>query len=394
MGGVTTHGIRYPDGASKAKNLGPELKTMAEDIDWYIGSYLSPTGPIRQIIIGVAEEVVPPIVEGYLDARNVVRAFPSNPPERTTYKSIPLEFESRPIQDRYSDSYAVEYQVYQANHGTRYGNVPVLTADGSLYPEAIPATVATRDYVDAQIAAIPDPPDVVENEPEKLPSVFWARLAAARQSSEPLAIMWTGSSTSMGPERYVGPTTRKLQAALWPEATPTPVQADRDAEFTEITTPGLHGYTAGDGGTTAQTYLTTAEMDRIAALNPAVIGHMVGSNDYANQQSPTAYKAAIIANINYLNSKLTRPAVHVLYHAYAILNFTPWAYSHAQYGQAMQEIAAEMGDGVIFVNLAKEYEKVGVPGSDPLDLIGEDNVHQTLAGYEFMSTLVPRILIP
>ena len=34
MGGVTPHGIRYPDGASKAKNLGPELKTMAEDIDW------------------------------------------------------------------------------------------------------------------------------------------------------------------------------------------------------------------------------------------------------------------------------------------------------------------------------------------------------------------------
>ena len=67
MGGVTPHGIRYPDGASKAKNLGPELKTMAEDIDFYIGSYLSPTGPIRQIIIGVAEEVVPPIVERELE---------------------------------------------------------------------------------------------------------------------------------------------------------------------------------------------------------------------------------------------------------------------------------------------------------------------------------------
>ncbi|MGO2091376.1 MAG: sialate O-acetylesterase [Microbacterium gubbeenense] len=62
MGGVTPHGIRYPDGASKAKNLGPELKLMAEDIDWYIGSYLTPTGPIRQIIIGVAEEVIPPLV--------------------------------------------------------------------------------------------------------------------------------------------------------------------------------------------------------------------------------------------------------------------------------------------------------------------------------------------
>lgn len=33
MTGVTTHGIRHPDGASRAKNLGPELQQMAEDID-------------------------------------------------------------------------------------------------------------------------------------------------------------------------------------------------------------------------------------------------------------------------------------------------------------------------------------------------------------------------
>lgn len=36
MSGVTPRGIRYPDGASKAKNLGPELQQMAEDIDDFL----------------------------------------------------------------------------------------------------------------------------------------------------------------------------------------------------------------------------------------------------------------------------------------------------------------------------------------------------------------------
>lgn len=48
MSGVTTNGIRYPDGASKAKNLGPELKTMAEDIDGYIDTAFDATSPLFQ----------------------------------------------------------------------------------------------------------------------------------------------------------------------------------------------------------------------------------------------------------------------------------------------------------------------------------------------------------
>lgn len=38
MSGTTTHGIRYPDGSTKAVNLGSELATMAADIDAYITS--------------------------------------------------------------------------------------------------------------------------------------------------------------------------------------------------------------------------------------------------------------------------------------------------------------------------------------------------------------------
>jgi len=92
MGGVTPSGIRYPDGASKAKNLGPELKTMAEDIDTYIGSYLKPTGPIRQIVIGITQEIVPPmippLVEEYLEENNVARRTDPGYPQVTTNPDV------------------------------------------------------------------------------------------------------------------------------------------------------------------------------------------------------------------------------------------------------------------------------------------------------------------
>lgn len=89
MGGVTPNGIRYPDGTSKAKNLGPELKTMAEDIDGWVGSHLDPNGPLRDVIEDITDDLVPPLVEQELTDARIVRfgdpaipeegQFPDNP---------------------------------------------------------------------------------------------------------------------------------------------------------------------------------------------------------------------------------------------------------------------------------------------------------------------------
>ncbi|MDJ1115349.1 hypothetical protein [Microbacterium dauci] len=45
MTGTTPNGIRYPDGASKAKNLGAELQQMAEDIDEFIDEQFDGANP-------------------------------------------------------------------------------------------------------------------------------------------------------------------------------------------------------------------------------------------------------------------------------------------------------------------------------------------------------------
>ncbi len=71
MSGITNGGIRYPDGATKAKNLGPELKTMAEDLDKYVEQQASTTdtglaNKIRQpgsATRGALGEIMPDMVE-------------------------------------------------------------------------------------------------------------------------------------------------------------------------------------------------------------------------------------------------------------------------------------------------------------------------------------------
>lgn len=48
MSGITEHGIRYPDSASRANQLGPELKRMADDLDTYIFDH---AGPVARGIV-------------------------------------------------------------------------------------------------------------------------------------------------------------------------------------------------------------------------------------------------------------------------------------------------------------------------------------------------------
>ncbi|MDF2826864.1 MAG: hypothetical protein K0R01_147 [Mycobacterium sp.] len=60
MTGVTPNGIRYPDGASRAKDLGPELQRMAEDIDGFIDREIEANSPafLEQAQIAAARAVL------------------------------------------------------------------------------------------------------------------------------------------------------------------------------------------------------------------------------------------------------------------------------------------------------------------------------------------------
>ena len=58
MSGITDHGIRYPDGATPAKQLGSELKQMADDLDEYVVAH-AVRGPRGTVITGASAVSVP-----------------------------------------------------------------------------------------------------------------------------------------------------------------------------------------------------------------------------------------------------------------------------------------------------------------------------------------------
>lgn len=406
MGGVTPHGIRYPDGASKAKNLGPELKLMAEDIDYYIGSYLSPTGPIRQIIIGVAEEIVPPIVDEYLDGLHIVEAGVAEG-SRTTLGKVPMRWMHSEIDEPYSDTYSSTYVANRVDTEKKWGDVPLLSADGRIRDEQVPTDVArlTGDGTlpDEQIpdtiarrSDIPNVPPVIQGvaQPPGMP-VFEARLALSQPAEEALAMVYAGSSTTAAEPGYVNRLTRLFQIRRWNEATVSSSQWSPDATFTEHTAAGIHGYSAGQNGTRAHDYLTDAECDRIAALRPAMLLHMVGANDYTNQTDPSSYETSLRARLDYLDNVLTSPCQHVLVQAYAKPSASAPTWEIGHYLAALQTIANDRRD-TICVDLSEEYAAVGVlkGGNDPLGLISADGTHQTSTGDRFMSSRLADHLTP
>lgn len=185
----------------------------------------------------------------------------------------------------------------------------------------------------------------------------------------PCRIVGVGSSTMQG----VGATTEadrtfnqliaRLQAAF-PSGlgTETTVVASTTATWGTISyAAGVHGYNAGEGGTTSANYLTTAEVASIGALDPRAIIHIVGSNDFATGITPTAYKTNVQGWVNALKAVVPNPVVQILVHTFQRMDTPSPAYPWADYGTALREIAEADPDNVVYIDLSDEYRLMGIP---------------------------------
>lgn len=401
MAGVTEHGIRYPDGASRAKNLGPELKTMAEDIDWYIGSYLSPTGPIRQIVIDVARDVIPQIIA----EQNIIRAYPEGDVtvRPTGRRTLPAYWTAKNLVDPYGATYSDTYGGTWQGDLLYGGDLPVLDDAGKLAVSQIPDSMATVRYVDDKIADLGGTGDGVVRASRPSVSmkypVFGARLAKARRAGDPVAVVFAGSSTTERQPGWIGYGFTDQMQGTYPVANNTDPQWSRTATFTIQRAAGMHFYNAGIGGKQANSYLTDAMCDRIATLSPALVVHMVGSNDFRWTRDLTDYKNLLRSRMEYIDSgaPASAPVQHLLIHAYHRLDEPPrpavgtWA----EFGNALRELADERGN-TAFLDLSQAYAAVGVAhvgDSNPMNLIASDLIHQTPAGNTFMGDLVAADII-
>lgn len=310
----------------------------------------------------------------------LVSAIPTRsytPSSRTT---LPLSWADKQLRSTYPSTYPETY-VGSWVTGDLFGkHVALVEEAGTLSDALIPPTVARASDLSKVAESVSQ---TAETRIHRDLPVFGARVAAAATLSLPVAVVLVGSSTTAANPGYTSRLTKLTQAAYPVSSQSVPVWST-SATFTRRDTAGIHVYNAGEGSTVSADYLTDAECDRIAALNPGLIIHMVGSNDFRNRVHPAQYETNMRSRLMALDSRLTVPCQHMLVHAYERFDSMSPVATWAQYGAALERVAAGRPD-TVFVDLSGAYVAVGVPSSDPLGLIGPDHVHQTSQGYRFMA---------
>lgn len=221
------------------------------------------------------------------------------------------------------------------------------------------------------------------------------RISLSTRDVGPRVIVYTGSSTTEGDDattearRYVNILTASLQA-VYPlrSGDPSPGMRTLPQAVAATLTAGVQGVNAGDGGTTASNYLTTSTIEDIASLDPSVIMHMVGSNDFASGVAPATYKTNLLNKVNALDAQITVPHIHIFVQPYQRMDVGSPAHPWADYGQAMREIAEASENTRVYIDLNPHYVLAGVPGADPYGLILADNIHQGDEGHAVMAELI------
>lgn len=210
-------------------------------------------------------------------------------------------------------------------------------------------------------------------------------------------VMFVGSSTTQGEigvvrehQNYVNILSARLLTHANDAMSTAKVTAVTSGSPTRPTTNGIWFYNCGLGGTISSNYIGADRQALISALQPNIMIHMIGANDYRNQNVPYAtYRNNIQAVIN--DARTRSPGVkHVLVHSYVPLDVTgnP-TYNWAGYEAELYALEAANSD-VITVSVRKEFEARGVVlnGSDPDDLIGTDNIHALPKGYKFLAETI------
>lgn len=346
-------------------------------------------GPVAAGIIANDETVLQAAIDAMEDAvqeLNAVQAYQGLSVPYTGLGSVPMQWVHKSLDAPVGELVTETVEGTYEGASVFRGDFPTLTSTGQLRSAQMPDWVASKDD-------IPDVPDVPDVQPRSVSidlPIFGARVADARTKSAPVAVVFAGSSTLAASPGVVGRVTPLLQSC-YPAGSQSAAQWSQSAEFTEITAAGLHVYSTGEGGTNSSDYLTDAECDRLAELDPGLIVHML-PNDYNHQVDPTVFAANVTARLAYFDSVLTRPAQHVLVHPYQRQNWTPPTYTWDEYEDALRGVAETRPDTVFF-NLNPSYAANGVPGADPLGLISSDNLHQTAQGYLFMASLFASLFI-
>lgn len=157
--------------------------------------------------------------------------------------------------------------------------------------------------------------------------------------------------------------------------------------------PGVHVVNGGISGSYSNNYVPTATANQIGTVQPQVVFHMIGANDYGLDiggvgMSKADFKANVTASIAAVDAKCTVPPIHVLIGTATTMSVqnprTPWAL----FLEGLQELAAARPDRVGYMSVNEAFVAQGASGwgaPDPYDLIDTDNLHPNNAGHSLIA---------
>lgn len=215
----------------------------------------------------------------------------------------------------------------------------------------------------------------------------------ARAMTETFPVLFCGSSTTEGSDqrpndRWVNKVVRAMQAQY--SAGPGSNSPIGTAATAIIGSPGVHGYNFGLSGTHTGNYMPAEKITQAGLIEPGLIVHMVGSNDANLGYSAETFRANLIGVLDQLDSAMSGSHSHVLVHAHQRQNKDISALWNA-YRKVLRDLA-DTRTNVAFVDLSYDFEAVGIPGTDPLDLLKPDEVHLTVNGHDMCARLMAKAL--
>ncbi|WP_404285443.1 SGNH/GDSL hydrolase family protein [Glutamicibacter arilaitensis] len=217
--------------------------------------------------------------------------------------------------------------------------------------------------------------------------------ALANRNTATARLVFLGSSTTAGynavdAKGYVHMLATKLQK-VYPSSAGSEIPVGTTAGgFAPSSAPGVQVVNLAGGGANSGDYLSPGFINIIGNLKPHMVMHMVGSNDWNSDIAVTTYRANLVSWMDQIDARLTTPCVHVLVHQHSRRTWVEKLHPFTDYRDVLRELAFTFPGRVVHIDVAPEFERLGVPLPDPFDVMDTDEIHLTDRGHLFLTELL------
>lgn len=207
---------------------------------------------------------------------------------------------------------------------------------------------------------------------------------ARKMTNARLRILTLGSST-------IGPGGSNLEAgASLTERLSWRLMGKAPVTFSEVASGTNRVFAQGAvSGSLSSTFLPQSRLTWIGTMTPEVVLVMIGSNDARDGVSVSAYRSNVASAVDSILAASPSSQV-VLIHAQGRTQVS--ASTWAQYGAALESIAADKGDNVSFVDLGGLLAPYGFDPQNANGFIGTDGTHMNIAGTRLASDVLGTVL--